>query len=167
MCTYATIKTAARGQRQGPESRWFHVTDATVYFDHPVHAMAEHTLNIDFADPARGTRRAGRRRADCGIRPGARRRDRGGARLGARRARRLSRALQTPRRCPESCLAALGQQTDALGLLHRLGAVARTELSVQRTRVLLDRVRREEQLLGDLTVGRACRDQFEHLTLTL
>jgi hypothetical protein len=25
-----------------------------VYFDHPVHAMAEHTLNIDFADPSRG-----------------------------------------------------------------------------------------------------------------
>jgi hypothetical protein len=25
-----------------------------VYFDHPVHAMAEHTLNIDFANPAKG-----------------------------------------------------------------------------------------------------------------
>jgi hypothetical protein len=25
-----------------------------VYFDHPVHAMAEHTLNIDFANPAQG-----------------------------------------------------------------------------------------------------------------
>jgi hypothetical protein len=25
-----------------------------VYFDHPVHAMAEHTLNIDFADPSKG-----------------------------------------------------------------------------------------------------------------
>jgi hypothetical protein len=31
-----------------------HVTDATVYFDHPVHAMAEHTLNIDVTDPTRG-----------------------------------------------------------------------------------------------------------------
>jgi hypothetical protein len=30
------------------------VTDATVYFDHPVHAAAEHTLNIDVADPSRG-----------------------------------------------------------------------------------------------------------------
>jgi hypothetical protein len=30
------------------------VTDATVYFDHPVHAPAEHTLNIDFIDPAAG-----------------------------------------------------------------------------------------------------------------
>ena len=35
-------------------SKWFHVTDATVYFDHPVHAMAEHTLNIDLTDPSRG-----------------------------------------------------------------------------------------------------------------
>jgi hypothetical protein len=25
-----------------------------VYFDHPVHAMAEHTLNIDLTDPSRG-----------------------------------------------------------------------------------------------------------------
>jgi Family of unknown function (DUF6295) len=25
-----------------------------VYFDHPVHAPAEHTLNIDFRNPARG-----------------------------------------------------------------------------------------------------------------
>jgi hypothetical protein len=30
------------------------VSDATVYFDHPVHAMAEHTLNIDLADPSGG-----------------------------------------------------------------------------------------------------------------
>jgi hypothetical protein len=54
MCTYATIKTATEGSAKGPNSSWFHVTDATVYFDHPVHAMAEHTLNIDFADPAKG-----------------------------------------------------------------------------------------------------------------
>ena len=45
---------ADRRQRQGPGSGWFHVTDATVYFDHPVHALADHTLNIDLADPARG-----------------------------------------------------------------------------------------------------------------
>jgi hypothetical protein len=30
------------------------LTDATVYFDHPVHALAEHTLNIDFCAPDRG-----------------------------------------------------------------------------------------------------------------
>ncbi|MGO9959892.1 MAG: DUF6295 family protein [Solirubrobacteraceae bacterium] len=55
MCTYATVKTAIEGSAKGPDSSWFHVTDGTVYFDHPVHAMAEHTLNIDFADPSRGT----------------------------------------------------------------------------------------------------------------
>ena len=54
MCTYATVKTTLEGSAKGPDSSWFHVTDGTVYFDHPVHAMAEHTLNIDFADPARG-----------------------------------------------------------------------------------------------------------------
>jgi hypothetical protein len=54
MCTYATVQTALEGSAKGPGSKWFRVTDGTVYFDHPVHALAEHTLNIDFADPARG-----------------------------------------------------------------------------------------------------------------
>ncbi|HEX7353227.1 MAG TPA: DUF6295 family protein [Mycobacteriales bacterium] len=54
MCTYATMTADLDGSAKGPNGKWFHVTDATVYFDHPVHAMAEHTLNIDFADPANG-----------------------------------------------------------------------------------------------------------------
>jgi hypothetical protein len=54
VCTYATVATAVDGSAKGPNGRWFHVTDATVYFDHPVHAMAEHTLNVDLADPSRG-----------------------------------------------------------------------------------------------------------------
>ena len=54
MCTYATARCAVDGSAKGPGGAWFHVTDATVYFDHPVHAMAEHTLNIDLADPAAG-----------------------------------------------------------------------------------------------------------------
>ncbi len=54
MCTYATLTSPVTGSAKGPGSAWFHVTDATVYFDHPVHAMAEHTLNIDFAAPDRG-----------------------------------------------------------------------------------------------------------------
>jgi hypothetical protein len=33
---------------------WFRLSDATVYFDHPVHAPAEHTLNIDLLNPAQG-----------------------------------------------------------------------------------------------------------------
>lgn len=54
MCTYATFRTAVEGSAKGPGSSWFGVTDATVYFDHPVHAQAEHTLNIDLTDPSRG-----------------------------------------------------------------------------------------------------------------
>ena len=54
MCTYATISTGVEGSAKGPNGSWFRVTDATVYFDHPVHALAEHTLNIDLAAPARG-----------------------------------------------------------------------------------------------------------------
>jgi hypothetical protein len=54
LCTYTTVKDAVDGSAKGPGGAWFHVSDVTVYFDHPVHAMAEHTLNIDFADPSRG-----------------------------------------------------------------------------------------------------------------
>jgi hypothetical protein len=54
MCTYATMHTAVEGSAKGPDAPWFRVTAATVYFDHPVHARAEHTLNIDLADPSRG-----------------------------------------------------------------------------------------------------------------
>ncbi len=57
MCTYATMTVKLDGSAKGASdgrSKWFHVTDGTVYFDHPVHALAEHTLNIDFADPSRG-----------------------------------------------------------------------------------------------------------------
>jgi hypothetical protein len=57
MCTYATVKTDLVGSAKGvggTGSKWFHVTDGTVYFDHPVHAMADHTLNIDFSNPSLG-----------------------------------------------------------------------------------------------------------------
>jgi Family of unknown function (DUF6295) len=54
MCTYATVQTALDGSAKGPGGSWFRVVNGTVYFDHPVHAMAEHTLNIDFTDPAKG-----------------------------------------------------------------------------------------------------------------
>jgi hypothetical protein len=54
MCTYTTETALMTGSAKGPGSAWFHVTDATVYYDHPVHAMADHTLNIDLADPSKG-----------------------------------------------------------------------------------------------------------------
>lgn len=54
MCTYDTVATSVDGSAKGPGGKWFHITDATVYFDHPFHAMADHTLNIDLTDPSRG-----------------------------------------------------------------------------------------------------------------
>lgn len=54
MCTYATFRDSVSGSAKGPSGEWMRVSDITVYFDHPVHALAEHTLNIDVADPARG-----------------------------------------------------------------------------------------------------------------
>ena len=47
-------QTTLQGSAKGPGGSWFHVTDGVVYFDHPVHAMADHTLNIDFANPDKG-----------------------------------------------------------------------------------------------------------------
>jgi hypothetical protein len=54
MCTYLTETISIEGSGKGAGG-WFRLTDATFYFDHPVHAVAEHTLNIDFANPSRGT----------------------------------------------------------------------------------------------------------------
>jgi hypothetical protein len=53
MCTYQTTSLGVSGSGKGAEG-WFALTDATVYFDHPVHAAADHTLNIDLRNPERG-----------------------------------------------------------------------------------------------------------------
>jgi Family of unknown function (DUF6295) len=53
MCTYLTETIKITGSGKGAGG-WFAVSDASVYFDHPVHAPAEHTLNIDFRNPANG-----------------------------------------------------------------------------------------------------------------
>ncbi|MCW2540679.1 MAG: hypothetical protein JWN95_2404 [Frankiales bacterium] len=53
MCTYNTERTPISGSGKG-KAGWFDLTDATVYYDHPVHAQAAHTLNIDFANPSSG-----------------------------------------------------------------------------------------------------------------
>jgi Family of unknown function (DUF6295) len=53
MCTYTTERCALSGSGKGP-ARWTQLATATVYYDHPVHAMADHTLNIDLA-PADGS----------------------------------------------------------------------------------------------------------------
>ena len=53
MCTYQTEQIKINGSGKGA-SGWFGVTDASVYYDHPVHAQAEHSLNIDFLNPGQG-----------------------------------------------------------------------------------------------------------------
>ena len=77
MCTYLTEKIEVAGSGKGPVN-WFSLTDATVYLDHPQHAPAEHTLNIDFLNPAQG--------------PSAR----VAVELTAESARALARAIETP-----------------------------------------------------------------------
>lgn len=53
MCTYTTELIDIEGSAKGRDG-WQKITRATVYYDHPVHAQAGHTLNIDVVDPARG-----------------------------------------------------------------------------------------------------------------
>jgi hypothetical protein len=53
MCTYQTELIDVEGSGKGPDG-WLPLERAMVYFDHPVHAAAEHTVNIDFLAPSRG-----------------------------------------------------------------------------------------------------------------
>jgi hypothetical protein len=53
VCTYVTRTIALSGSGKGPNG-WMPVRSASVYYDHPAHAPAEHTLNIDFLDPSAG-----------------------------------------------------------------------------------------------------------------
>jgi len=53
MCTYLTQTVDVEGSGKGPVG-WFRLARASVYVDHPQHAPAEHTLNIDFLNPREG-----------------------------------------------------------------------------------------------------------------
>lgn len=53
MCTYTTERRAVAGAGKGPVG-WHRLDRATVYLDHPVAAMADHTLNIDLTADAAG-----------------------------------------------------------------------------------------------------------------
>jgi hypothetical protein len=53
MCTYLTETIEVEGSGKAPAG-WISLTDASVYVDHPQHAPYEHTLNIDFRNPALG-----------------------------------------------------------------------------------------------------------------
>ena len=53
MCTYQTTTLAVTGSGKGSRG-WFALSDASVYLDHPVHAPAQHTLNVDLRNPQAG-----------------------------------------------------------------------------------------------------------------
>ena len=53
MCTYATEHVPASGSGKGANG-WFRLSEVSIYLDHPAHALADHTLNIDFINPAEG-----------------------------------------------------------------------------------------------------------------
>jgi hypothetical protein len=53
VCTYVTRTVAVEGSAKSVDG-WFPATSATVYYDHPVHAAAEHTLNIDVLNAGLG-----------------------------------------------------------------------------------------------------------------
>jgi hypothetical protein len=54
VCTYQTENVQLHGSSAKGATGWFSVTRASVYFDHPVHAPAEHTLNIDLLNETLG-----------------------------------------------------------------------------------------------------------------
>ena len=53
MCTYQTEKLPVSASAKTPDG-WTKMTDAIVYFDHPVHYPAGHALLIDVLNPERG-----------------------------------------------------------------------------------------------------------------
>jgi hypothetical protein len=46
MCSYITEQPKLVGSAKG-ERGWFRIQAASVYFDHPQHALDDHTLNLD------------------------------------------------------------------------------------------------------------------------
>ena len=53
MCTMIARQIPIQGSGKGREG-WFTLGQATVSYDHPFHAPAEHALNIDFVNEALG-----------------------------------------------------------------------------------------------------------------
>jgi hypothetical protein len=53
VCTYQTERITVTGSAKGAEG-WFRATDATIYYDHPVHFGAGHALMVDVINPALG-----------------------------------------------------------------------------------------------------------------
>ena len=56
MCTYSTEKIPLARSSGKTRSGWQSMDEATVYYDHPVHAPDAHTVNIDFLGREPGSR---------------------------------------------------------------------------------------------------------------
>ncbi|MDL5156440.1 DUF6295 family protein [Actinomycetospora termitidis] len=56
MCTYSTEKVALERSSGKTREGWQSMREATVYYDHPVHAPDAHTVNIDFLGREPGSR---------------------------------------------------------------------------------------------------------------
>ena len=54
MCTYVTEHLALSACGGKSPLGWIDITEATVYYDHPVHAPLDHAVNVDFRNPAAG-----------------------------------------------------------------------------------------------------------------
>jgi hypothetical protein len=55
VCTYETERIAVTGSAKGADG-WFRATNATIYYDHPVHYGAGHALMVDVINPSLGAR---------------------------------------------------------------------------------------------------------------
>lgn len=53
MCTWITEKVPMRGSARGVAD-WMSVTQANVFYDHPIDAPYDHAVIIDFVDPSAG-----------------------------------------------------------------------------------------------------------------
>jgi hypothetical protein len=53
MCTDIVRRAQIAGSGKGANG-WFELRQVTVTYDHPYHALYEHTLNLDFVDEAQG-----------------------------------------------------------------------------------------------------------------
>jgi hypothetical protein len=53
MCTYHTVSVEVTASAKGAAG-WFRASQCSVYYDHPVHARRDHTLNIDVINPSLG-----------------------------------------------------------------------------------------------------------------
>lgn len=54
MCTYSTEKVALDRSSGKTRDGWQSMSEASIYYDHPVHAPDAHTVNIDFLNPDTG-----------------------------------------------------------------------------------------------------------------